>query len=305
MKAQVDADRKVMGRLTLAVVFTGFIFFVELAGGFITNSLALLSDSAHVLMDVLALALSLFAIHISRLPPTETRTYGLHRAEVVVAFVNGFTLLLVSLFIFYKAWGRLVSPPEVNGLGVLAVASLGLAVNLMVAFWLKGHAAHDLNVKSAFFHVVGDAVASVGVIVAALVIHYTGWLVVDPLVSVFIGTIIVAGAVRIINESTHILLEGVPREVDLGRVVEDLSAIEGVSGVHSLHIWSICHNVHALSAHVDIDEAHRARQAVILREANERLAQNHRIFYTTIQVECSECESGETLRAIVHREHEH
>jgi cobalt-zinc-cadmium efflux system protein len=300
-----DFDRSIKGRLTLAVIFTAIIFFAELFGGYIFNSLALLSDAAHVFMDVLALSMSLFAIYISGLPPTEKRTFGLHRVEVLVSFLNGMTLLFVSLFIFYKAYTRFLDPQEVESVGMLAIAVVGLVVNAVVALWLRGHAKHDLNVKSAFFHVIGDAVASAGVIVAGIIIYFTGWYRVDSIISALIGMIIVGGAVRIIEESTHILLEGVPRDIDLNEVLESMKSLEGVTGIHSLHIWSICHNIYALGAHVDIDPAHRANQGEILSTINERLAENYHIFYTTLQVECASCESGDVLRNIAHKERKH
>lgn len=300
-----DMDTAVKGRLTLAIVFTGIIFFAELIGGYLFNSLALLSDAAHVFMDVFALSMSLFAIYISGLPPTEKRTFGLHRAEVLVSLLNGLTLLLVALFIFYKAYTRFLDPLEVKSVGMLIVAFVGLVVNAVAALWLMGFAKHDLNVKSAFYHVIGDAIASVGVIVAGVIIYFTGWHRVDPIISVFIGMIIIVGSVRLIEESTHILLEGVPRDIDLNDVVECMTSLDGVSGVHSLHVWSICHNIYALGAHVDIEPAHRAKQGEILNTINERLAQKHHIFYTTIQVECSGCETNDVLRNIAHRERKH
>jgi cobalt-zinc-cadmium efflux system protein len=258
-------------------------------------------------MDVLALGLSLFAIYIAALPPSEKRTFGYHRAEVLAAFLNGITLLIVAIFIFYKSYYRFLNPQEVESTGMLAVAAVGLVVNVVVAVWLSGHAGHDLNVKSAYFHVMGDAVASVGVIAAGVIIHFTGWYRVDAIISAVIGVIIVAGAVRIIEESTHILLEGVPRDITLGDVIESMTAIEGVTGVHSLHVWSICHNIYALSAHVDIDTAASGRQGAILEAVNERLAERHHIFYTTLQAECSGCVTNDVLREIAHshRRHDH
>ncbi|MEK7680399.1 MAG: cation diffusion facilitator family transporter, partial [Deltaproteobacteria bacterium] len=159
-----EPDKAIVKRLILAIALSALVFFAELIGGFLTNSLALMSDAVHVFMDVFTLSLSLFAIYISRMPPTETRTYGLHRVEVFVSFINGITLLLVAVFILYKAYGRLLTPEKVESSGMLLVAIIGLAVNLFVAVRLRGFAGHDLNIKSAFFHVVGDALASVGVI---------------------------------------------------------------------------------------------------------------------------------------------
>mgnify|MGYP001599700631 CR=1 FL=1 len=296
-----DIDNVLISRLRFATALTGVVFLAELAGGYATNSLALISDAVHVFMDVLALGLSWFAIYISALPPTETRTYGMHRIEVFVSFINGMLLVFATVFIFYKAYFRFLHPETVESAGMMIVAAIGLAVNLLVAFSLKDHAKTDLNIKSAFLHVVGDAAASVGVIIAAIVIRYTGWNAIDPLISVVIGLIIVGGAIRIIRESAHILLEGVPGEVSLTGVTTDIKKVAGVTGVHSLHIWSICTNIFALSAHVDIEPKDRARFGEILSEINERLARDHHIFYTTIQAECLGCDTGRVLRRFSHK----
>lgn len=297
-----DIDRELKTRFKFATGLTAVVFISELAGGYVTNSLALISDAMHVFMDLLALTLSFFAIYISALPPTEKRTYGLHRVEVFVSFINGITLILVSLIIFYKAYLRFLDPPRVGSVGMLAIAVVGLVANLVVAFWLRAFAKTDLNVKSAFFHVIGDAIASAGVILAAIVIYLSALYVFDPIISVGIGIIILAGSWRIVRDSSRILLEGVPKEIDLKSVVEDMTGVDGVTGVHSLHIWSICHNINSLSAHLDIDRNHTGRTGQILATINERLAERHHIFYTTIQVECPGCETGETLRSMVHRE---
>jgi len=297
-----DLDRRVKRRLLVSIALTSVIFLAELIGGLYTNSLALMSDAAHVFMDVFALSLSFFAIYIAEMPPTEKRTYGLHRVEVFVSFINSFILLLITAYIFYKGAMRLFAPEPVESLGVLLVATVGLAVNLVVAMWLHHYAVSDLNVKSAFIHVVGDAAASVGVIIGAAIIYYTGWYQADPLISMLICVIIVIGAARIIRESSHILLEGVPREIDLGRVKAVILAPEGVSSVHSLHVWSICHNVYALSAHVDIVPTQRWRMGEIFSEINEVLAHDHHIFYTTLQAECSGCNPNDTFGRIAHKD---
>lgn len=300
-----DLDARVKRRLLVSIALTSVIFLAELIGGIYTNSLALMSDAAHVFMDVFALSLSFFAIYIAEMPPTEKRTFGLHRVEVFVSFINSFVLLLITAFIFYKAAVRLYSPEPVESVGVLVVAAIGLAVNLLVAMWLHHYAVHDLNVKSAFIHVVGDAAASVGVIIAALIIYYTGWYAADPLISMLICVIIVSGAVKIMRESSHILLEGVPKAIDLNRVKADILAPEGVQSVHSLHIWSICHNVYALSAHVDIIPTQRWRMAEIFGEINDMLAHDHHIYYTTLQAECSGCNPNDMFGRIAHKERGH
>ncbi len=298
-------ERRVKRRLAVSTALTGLIFFVELFGGYITGSLALMTDAAHVFMDVFALGLTLSAIYISELPPTEKRTYGFHRVEVFVSFVNSLSLLLITLFVFYSAYTRILHPREVESIGMFIVAVVGLLVNLLVAYWLAPLSSGDLNIKSAFLHVAGDAAASVGVIIAALVIYFTGWMTVDPLISISICVILLFGVSRILKESSNILLEGVPASVDITQVVNDMTATRGVSSVHDLHIWSICHNVYALSAHIDIAKEERWRMGAIYKELNENLARDHHIFYTTLQAECIGCSSPGLFGSVSHRGVEH
>lgn len=297
-----ENDQKLRGRLKGAAAITALIFFVELVGGYLTNSLALLSDSAHVLMDVLALSISWFAHYISTMPPSAKRTYGMHRFEVFASLINGLSLLIIALFIFYKALGRILSPQEVESIGMLIVAVIGLGVNLFVALYLRGFASGDLNVKSAYFHVLGDAAASVGVIIAAIIIYYTSWYLADPLISMLIAAIVLGGAVSIVRESTHILLEGVPSEIDLNEVADDIKAIDCIKGVHSLHIWSLCYNIYALSAHIEVDLNPKlcGGNEDIFSNVNELLAEKHHIFYTTLQAECTGCGPKELLRNVEH-----
>jgi len=251
-----DIDSAVKGRLKVSILLTSVIFVAELIGGWLTNSLALMTDAAHVFMDVFALALSLLAVQIAALPPTETRTFGLHRAEVFAAFVNSFILVIVSFFIFYKAWGRFVEPQPVESTGMLVVAFIGFVVNLVVGLWLHGFAKSDLNIKSAFLHVVGDAAASVGVIIGAVIIGRTDWYFVDPLISVLIGFIVIFGAVRILLDSGHILLEGVPRNIDLSEVLEHVPPGLDGPGERSLFV----------TKQLALDELRRDRGAVELDE---------------------------------------
>jgi cobalt-zinc-cadmium efflux system protein len=297
-----ENDQKLRRRLKGAASITALIFFVELVGGYMTNSLALLSDSAHVLMDVLALSISWFAHYVSTMPPTAKRTYGMHRFEVFASLINGLSLLIIALFIFYKAFGRVFSPQEVESVGMLAIAVIGLLVNLFVALYLRGFATGDLNVKSAYFHVLGDAAASVGVIVGAVIIYYTNWYLADPLISMLIAAIVFVGAINIVREATHILLEGTPSEIDLNEVAQDIKDLDCITGVHSLHIWSLCYNIYALSAHIEVslDPKLCGGNKSIFDQVNELLAQKHHIFYTTLQAECTGCDSKELLRNVEH-----
>jgi len=298
-------DALLKRRLLVSTGLTCVFLAVELAGGYIFNSLALMADAAHNFMDALALFLSWFALYVSEMPPTEKRTFGLHRVEVFVSFINSLLVFFIAILIFYESYGRLFSPEPVNGAGTFIVAAIGLVINLIVAMWLMRYTKGDLNIKSAFLHMIGDAAACVGVIIAAVIIYYTGWYLADPLISVLIGLIIVFGAYGIMKDSSHILLEGVPKGIDLGRVAADIKAVEGVMGMHSFHIWSICHNVYALSAHIDIEPMQRRRMAEIFTAINDRLADAHHIFYTTLQAECSGCENGDMLRRLTHKERGH
>ncbi len=300
-----EYDRRLKGMLRVSVALTGAFFLFELVGGYLTNSLALLTDAAHNFLDFFALALSWFAIYISELPPTDTRTYGFHRVEVFVSFINSCIIFFITLFIFYEGYKRLLAPEPVESVGVMIVAAIGLAVNLIVALRLRHYAASDLNIKSAFLHIAGDAAASVGVIIGALVIFFTGWYPVDPIIGALIGIVIISGAVKMMKDSSNILLEGVPKDIDLNEVMGDIKKTGGVSSVHSLHVWSICHNVYALSAHLDIEPVQRWRMGEIFSEVNERLAEKHHIFYTTLQAECIGCNTDDIFRKIAHRERNH
>lgn len=298
-------ESKIKKRLAVSIILTAIIFFVELVGGYMTNSLALMTDAAHVFMDVFALGLTLSAIYIAELPPTEKRTYGFHRVEVFVSFINSFTLLLIVLFVLYSVYDRILHPRVVESGAMFVVAVVGLLVNILVAIWLAPLSSSDLNVKSAFLHVAGDAAASVGVIIAAVVIYYTGWNTVDPLISILISVILLFGVWRILRDSSNILLEGVPAEVDIAKVVKDMTSTRGVSSVHDLHIWSICHNVFAMSAHIDVAPDERCRMGAIYKELNENLARDHHIFYTTLQAECIGCESPGLFGSFSHRDNGH
>ncbi len=296
-----EFDRGITRRFAFAIALTSVTFLAELIGGLWTNSLALLADAAHVFTDLFALVLSLMAIRLANLPATDRRTYGWHRAEILAALVNGSVLVLICLGILYEAWGRLLEPQAVKSREMFLIAIVGLTMNLVVASRLHGHSRDDLNVRSAFLHVVGDAVASVGVIVGGVIIFFTGWYIVDPLISMAIVAIILVGAVRILREALHILLEGVPRRIDIQEVVARMRDVPGVSDVHHLHVWSICSHITALSAHVDIDPEYRLRQGEIVGEMERMLEHDFHIVHSTLQVECSRCLSGPVIQQLRHR----
>jgi cobalt-zinc-cadmium efflux system protein len=298
-------DAQKAGQLRFAVVLTAAVFAGELVGGLLTGSLALLSDAWHVFSDILALALSLSAVGLACRPPTSRHTYGLHRVEVLVALANGAVLVLISLGILWEAYRRLLVPGHISSLPMLVVALVGLAANGLVALRLGGHSHGDLNLRSAYLHVLGDLLASVGVVVAALVIWLTGWVLADPLISAGIAVLILVSASGILRESVHILLEGVPAGVDLESVVADLRAGPGVTAVHSVQAWSICSNVLAFSAHVvTCPETEAERRA--LRCRLDAILTGHGFALTTLELECEPDCSPELLRQLTHEaNHDH
>ena len=294
-------DERITRGFIVAIGLTSVTLVAELIGGFWTNSLALLSDAAHVFMDLFALVLSLAAIRLARFPASDTRTYGWHRAEIFASLINGSTLLLIAGGILWEAWGRLLHPEAVKSREMFMIAVIGLVMNLVAASRLHAHSHDDLNVRSAFLHVIGDAIASVGVILGGAIMYYTGWYVLDALVSMAIVLIIGFGALRILREAGHILLEGVPRHVDMRELVERMRAVEGVNDIHHLHVWSICSHITALSAHIDVEAAYRLRQGEVVGALERLLAHDFHITHTTLQGECSSCETGPVIQQLRHR----
>jgi cobalt-zinc-cadmium efflux system protein len=297
------------GRFKIAVGLTAAILLVEVIGGILTNSLALLSDAAHVFGDIFALCLSWAAIYLSTLPPTSKRTYGYHRAEVFAAFINGVSLIGIAGFIFYEAAHRLIEPEPVKSLQMLIVAVIGMIVNLGVAFIFMSESHDNLNVKSAFFHVLSDAAASAGVIIGGVIMSLTGWYVVDPILSFAISLAILVGGGRVAYAALHILLEGTPKNIDLDDVASSIEEFDFVKDVHDLHVWSICSDYSALSAHVfvDAESIHAVQNA--LGSINNMLQEKFGIVHTTIQLECGEHNGPEPLlcdfRHVEDRGHNH
>lgn len=277
-------------KLTLIIVVV--IMIAEVIGGLISGSLALLGDAGHMLVDALALGLSLFAMTIARRPATQNRTYGYHRAEIIAALANGTTLILLAFWIFYEAYQRFLDPPQIQTSLMLVVATIGLIANLIGIMLLKRASQSNLNIKAALWHIIGDTISSVGVIVAAIIILITEWYIADPIIAVFIGVIILWGAVRIVRESADILLEAVPSHVKTSKVIETLKNISGVKDVHDIHIWTITSGMHALSAHLLIEDQTVSRSAEIVEAVNHDLSQHYNITHTTLQLECESCPTG-------------
>ena len=277
--------------LAIALAITFFYFVVEVAGGILTNSLALLSDAGHMLSDIAALGLSLFAFQISRRPATQQKTFGYHRLGIVAALVNGLVLWLIVGVIFHEAYQRFFTPPEVQSLGMLIIATTGLGVNIAAGFILYRSHHESLNVHSAFLHVVGDALGSVGAIIAALVMLSTGWYLADPLISFLIGGLILYTSWGLIKESADILMQSVPRGIVLDEVQNAMESVSGVLKVHDLHVWSVTSGVFTLRAHAVINGDRDFHQ--VLSEMEKALSEKFDIRHTTIQLETKSREAEE------------
>lgn len=260
---------------------------VEVVGGIITNSLALLSDAGHMLSDAAALGLSYFAIKLGERKASTSKTFGYKRFEIIAAALNGITLILISLYIFYEAFKRFENPPEVQSGGMLVISSIGLLVNIIAAWILmRGGKDDNLNVKSAFLHVIGDMLGSVGAIIAALLMIFFGWGIADPIASVIVAILIIISGFRVTKESFHILMEGTPAHIETEKVKTALLQIPYVAEVHDLHIWSLTSGMPMLSCHISIEDA--GIHDTILQKAQSILHDQFGIEHSTIQVEKKE-----------------
>jgi cobalt-zinc-cadmium efflux system protein len=289
-------------RLVLALSMTAIWFLIELAGGLYANSLALLADAAHMLTDLGALGLSLFALKIAARPATHEKTYGYLRAEILAAFANGIFLILLGLFIFYEAYQRFWAPPEVKSLPMLIVAVTGLGANLVTAGLLFGSRKENLNLRGAFLHVLGDTLGSVGAILAGILIMVRDWRLADPLVSAVVGCLVLYSSWELVAESVDILLEGTPRHLKISQILKDLGGVSGVVSVHDLHVWSIASGMTAMSCHIVMktdEDSHR-----VLAESSLLMREKYRIGHTTIQLEFENWDAhpGDTILELpVHR----
>jgi cobalt-zinc-cadmium efflux system protein len=267
---------------------------VEVVAGIRAHSLALISDAGHNFTDALALLLAWIANYLEAKPANEVKTYGYQRAGVLSAFVNALTLAALSAWIFYESVERLRQPQPVHQEIMMAVALLGLLLNAGIMWALRSARRKDINIRSAFVHMLGDALGSIAIVAGAVIISYTGWVQVDPVLSMLIGVLIVWTAVDIIRESLNILLEGLPRGLTLQDVSVTMKAVDGVMDVHDLHIWSLGSSTHALSCHVLIEDVPPSSSDAILRRLNGMLADRFHIFHTTVQFEHASCAVSET-----------
>lgn len=270
-------------RLKIALGLTFVYMLAEAIGGWLTNSLALIADAGHMLTDVAALTLTLAAIWFASRPATARKTFGYYRLEILAAFINGIALVLLSIWVIYEAIERWQAPPEINGSQLTVIAVGGLIVNVIAAKLLHAGHKHDLNMRGAWLHVMGDMLGSVTAIAAGALIAAFGWLWADPACSVLISLIIIAGAWRLILDSVNVLLEGTPGHIDLSAVEQTIVETDGVAGVHDLHVWTISSGKDALSAHISHDP--EIAHSELLISVRERLNTRFGIEHLTIQME--------------------
>lgn len=286
-----DAAKQTTTRLSWSLALTLAFVVFEAAAGYFSNSLALLTDAAHNLTDVIALGLSWFAIRVTAQPANAHKTYGYHRTGILVALFNSTTLILISLGIFYEAYKRLISPPEVQSNILIIVGLIAVGINLVTAMLVHQGSESDLNLRSAFVHLMGDVISTIGAVLAGILIYFTGanWL--DPLVSVLIGFLILYNAWGILRDAVDILLEATPRDVDMKKMVGEITELEGVLGVHDLHVWSITQSLRTMSAHILTEDITVSAGAEIQNRINQLVYHRYNIAHATLQLECVDCES--------------
>lgn len=283
-------------RLLGAAALTGIILVVEAIGGYLSHSLALLSDAGHMMTDLLALLLSLFGVTMALRPATDQKTYGYRRLEILTALVNGTLLVVIALYLILQAIRRLFRPEEVDARLMLNVAIVGLVANL-VGIALLSPSRRNLNVHSALLHMMGDALSSLGVIAGALIIRFTGWVAADGLISLVIGAVILWGAARVMREASDILLEGAPRGVAVAELQRAIQSVEGVVAIHDLHVWSITSGMPALSGHVVAQDRFLENSDELLNRIKRVLEERFGICHTTLQLESERYqEVGEMCR---------
>jgi len=285
-------DERIKKRFRFAALLLGGTFGAEVVGGILTNSLALLSDSLHVLADLSSLLLGWAALYLASKPASDTRTFGWHRAEVLASFINGLALGGLGLLILFGAIKRFLYPQDVETIGMTLVGFVGLLANIVVVILMSSDAKRDLNIRGIYLHALGDTLSSVGVILGGIGIMATGWVLLDPIVSIGITGAVLLAASRLLRESSHILLEGVPRGINLEDVRKALLALDGVKGVHDLHIWGLCSTINSLSAHITIEEGQRERIGDVQESVEQKLRSAFNISHTTLQMDCTSCEEN-------------
>jgi cobalt-zinc-cadmium efflux system protein len=297
--------QQITRRMAISLAITLIFVVVEIITGLMANSLALLTDAAHNFTDVLALALSWFALRLALRPSHSGKTFGYHRAGIIVALFNSTTLVLIALGIFYEAYKRFVTPPEIKADILIIVGVVAVVVNLVTALLVRRGAEHDLNVRSAFIHLMGDVLSTVGAVIAGIIIHFTDWNWLDPLVSVFIGVLILWNAWKIIRESVDILMEATPADIEMDALIADICAVNGVRGVHDLHVWAINQSLRTLSMHLLTDDQMVSNGIAIQSAVIVMLREKYGISHATLQLECVNCTPAELYCDITTNNHGH
>jgi cobalt-zinc-cadmium efflux system protein len=294
-----------ISRLGLSLGLTALFVILESAAGLYANSLALLTDAAHNFTDVIALGLSLYAVRLTIRPSNSQKTYGYHRAGILAALANSTTLVLISLGVFYEAYQRFKTTPEVKSGVLILVGLIAVIVNLGTALLVRRGSEKDLNLRSVFLHLMGDVASTAGAVIAGIIIYFThaNWL--DPFVSVLIGFLILYNAWGILRETIGILLESTPRDVDMKAMVADIKQVEGVMGVHDLHVWSLAQNLRTMSAHILTANLTISEGADIQRQINEIAFHRYNIAHATLQLECEDCEPVSLYCEINESNHRH
>jgi len=279
---------------SLAIVFglTAFYLIVEVIGGFWTGSLALLADAGHMLTDVAGVGLALLAIWFAEKPASPERTYGYYRVEILAALTNAVVLILISLYILYEAYQRFKNPPEVESVGMLGVAAIGLVINLIGVYILRAGSQESLNMKGAYFEVLSDMLTSIGVIIAGIIMLTTGWYYADPIISAGIGLFIFPRTWALLKDAVGVLLEGTPSDVNIANLRETLGKIEGVAGIHDLHVWSLTSGVNAMSVHAVLADG--AEHDDVLAQVHENCTEEFKISHITVQTERGDFAEHET-----------
>jgi len=279
-------------RLAIVLALTSAYLVAEVIGGLLTHSLALLADAGHMLTDVAGLILALFAIRFAERPATPERTYGYYRIEILVALVNAVVLIGISLYILYEAYERFRNPPEIQSGGMLAVALVGLVVNIAGIYLLKSASEESLNMKGAYFEVLSDMLTSIGVIAAGIIMLTTGWYYADPIISAGIGVFILPRTWMLLRDAVGVLLEGTPHDVNLAALRESIRTVEGVADVHDLHVWSLTSGINAMSVHAVL--ADHSLHDEVLAAVQKKVTSEFKIAHATVQVECKGCTAFET-----------
>lgn len=291
----------IKGKLRLALAINIGLVLVALFGYLISNSLALLGDAGHVLTDTFAIATSLTAISLAAIPAHDKATFGHHRAEVLAALLNAVILLFVSGYILYESYQRFLSPQAVKSTEMLVVAVIGLFGNLYATRLLHGH--KDINVRGVYLHLLADTLSSGTVVVGAIIIYFTSYYLVDPILSVLIALLIISGSVRLLKESIGVIMQWTPEELEVADVVEYIKELDRVRDVHDVHLWTLCSSIHSFSAHILVEDMSMVESEQIKTDIRDILHKEFHIYHSTLELECVEC-GDDTVQKICHPENE-